>query len=72
MTGTVAPGKECIVALKNLMFLIIESPTIGVVGENSGCGVRDIGCGLHRGKHSPVLSVARNEEAGWFIQTLNL
>jgi len=35
MTGTVAPG---VTALKKLMFLIMESPAIHVVGEKRGRG----------------------------------
>lgn len=38
MTRTVAPGKQCGDALKNLMLQIIESPTIKVVGEKRGRG----------------------------------
>ena len=39
ITGTVDPGKQCVAALKKRTFLIIESPTISVVGEKSGRGV---------------------------------
>ena len=32
MTGTVAPGRQHVIAFMNLTFLIIESPIINVVG----------------------------------------
>jgi len=38
MTGTVAPGRQCVAALKKWMSLVIESPTINVVGEKRGQG----------------------------------
>ena len=38
MSGTVAPGKQCVAALKKRVFLIMESPTISVVGGNRGRG----------------------------------
>ena len=44
MTGTVAPGKQCVAVLKKRMFLIMEFPTINVVGEKRGHG--DDGCGF--------------------------
>lgn len=47
MTGTVAAGKQSVVALKKRTFLIIKSPIITVVGENSGRGEQDRGCGWH-------------------------
>lgn len=43
MTGTVAPGKQCVDALNNLMFLTIESPTIKVDGENRDEGKKAVG-----------------------------
>lgn len=41
MTGTAAPGKQCMATLKKLMFLIMESPTIRVVGGKRGRGICD-------------------------------
>lgn len=38
MFGTVAPGKQWVMALKKRARLIIESPTIRTVGGNSGWG----------------------------------
>ena len=38
ITGTVAPGRQQVVALKKRIFLVIESPIIRVVGEKSGRG----------------------------------
>lgn len=38
MTGTVAPGKQCVIALKKRIFLVIESPIISVVGGKRGRG----------------------------------
>ncbi|XP_058469240.1 zinc finger protein 177-like [Solea solea] len=38
ISGTVAPGKPCVAALKNRVFRIMESPIMSVVGENSGGG----------------------------------
>lgn len=41
MVGTVAPGKQCVIALKKRIFLVIESPIISVVGGKRGrskCG----------------------------------
>lgn len=38
MTGTVAPGKQRVVALKKRTLLIIESPIISVLGGKSGQG----------------------------------
>ncbi|XP_049919744.1 uncharacterized protein LOC126409004 [Epinephelus moara] len=35
---TVAPGKQWVVELKKRMFLVMESPTMAVVGGNSGRG----------------------------------
>lgn len=40
MSRTFAPGKHRVTALKKRMFLIMESPTIKVVGGKSGRGVR--------------------------------
>lgn len=37
---TVAPGKQCVDALKKRMYLVMESPTIAVDGGNSGGGER--------------------------------
>ncbi len=41
MSRTVEQGKQCVAALKKRTFLIIESPTIKVVGEKSGRGGGD-------------------------------
>ena len=38
MHGTVAPGKQRVIALKKQMFLVMESPIIRVVGGKSGRG----------------------------------
>lgn len=38
ITGTVAPGKQCVVTLKKRTFLIMESPISRVVGGNRGRG----------------------------------
>ena len=38
ITGTVAPGRQRVAALKNRMFLIMESPIMNVVGANRGRG----------------------------------
>lgn len=38
MTGTVAPGKQCVTALQKRMFWVIESPPIREVGEKMGRG----------------------------------
>lgn len=35
---TVAPGKQCVVALKNLQCLMMESPTRRAVGAKRGRG----------------------------------
>lgn len=57
MTGTVAPGKQCVDALNNLMFLTIESPTIKVDGEN-----RDEGCGFARMEDAPSKRTKKEEK----------
>lgn len=44
MTGSVAPGKQRVVILKKRMCLIMESPTIKVVGVKRGRV--DGGCGF--------------------------
>lgn len=43
MTGTVAPGRQRVIALKKRMFLVIDSPMINVVGGKRG--ERDVTCG---------------------------
>lgn len=43
MTGTVAPGKQCVVELKKRMFLVMESPTIRVVRRKRGRGDAEYG-----------------------------
>ena len=48
IVGTVAPGKQKVVELKNLMFRIMESPTMAEVGGNKGRGRG----GEHRGSES--------------------
>lgn len=42
-TETVAPRKQCVTALKKRMFLVMESPTIRVVGGKRGRGDADSG-----------------------------
>lgn len=44
MSGTVAPGKQRLTALKKLMFLVMESLIIRIVRGNRGRG--DVVCGL--------------------------
>lgn len=72
MVRTVAPGKQCVVALKNLQYLMIESPTIRAVGVKSGFGGEEssaasdtaagrLGCGeaevaTHRGLPRPLVA----------------
>lgn len=34
--GTIASGKQCVAASKKLMYQLMESPTINVVGEKRG------------------------------------
>ena len=36
MDVTLAPGKQCVVALKERIFLVMLSPTIKVVGKRKG------------------------------------
>ena len=43
MTGTVAPGKRCVTALKKRMCRVIESPVIKVVGGKGGEEVLNVG-----------------------------
>ncbi|KAF3837639.1 hypothetical protein F7725_009407 [Dissostichus mawsoni] len=52
MTGTVAPGRQRVAALKNRMFLVMESPIINVVGAKRGRG------GAGPGKLPECLSTA--------------
>eukprot|EP00064_Thunnus_orientalis_P018752 superscaffoldBa00004421_g18858 len=42
MSGTVAPGKQCVAVLKKRLFLIMEPPPISVVGAKRGQG--DVEC----------------------------
>ncbi|KAF3834539.1 hypothetical protein F7725_027097 [Dissostichus mawsoni] len=49
MTGTVAPGRQRVAALKNRMFLVMESPIINVVGAKRGRG----GAGVYDVRRSP-------------------
>jgi len=44
MTGTVAPRRVCVIALKKRISLVIESPMINMVGGKRGHGDED--CGL--------------------------
>lgn len=44
MTGTMAPGKQCVTALKKQICRVMASPTINVVGEKRGRGGGG-GCG---------------------------
>ena len=39
MSATLAPGKQCVTALKNRISRVVESPIIIVVGGKSGRGV---------------------------------
>ena len=43
MSTTLAPGKQCVTALKNRIPLVMESPMITVVGGKSGRGTRERG-----------------------------
>ena len=58
MTGTVAPGKQCVMALKNLMYLVIESPMISVVAGRRGRG------GEERALKPPALGRSTCAETG--------
>ena len=62
ISGTVAPGKQRVTALKKQIFLMMESLVISVVRERKGRGRGGDGCGLHS-RHSVVTSVVtRNKQ----------
>ena len=44
ITGAVAPGKQCVAALKKQIFLVIESQRMSEIGVKKGRG--DDGCEL--------------------------
>ena len=69
MSGTVAPGKQCVVALKNLMSLIMESPTINVVGEKRGRGGDSRGLVRLEGTGSVSAPCVEVADRGWGVQT---
>ena len=54
----VAPGKQCVMALKNLMYLVIESPMISVVAGRRGHG------GEERALKPPALGRSTCAETG--------
>ncbi len=67
MSGTVAPGKWCVMAFKKRMPLVMESPMIRVVGAKRGRG--DDVCELPGQDSGHLVASVCNEDgsSGWRV-----